>query len=229
MNTDGRNGPLRMDDPRIVLLDLLVPPVCIGCSVLLGTPSATLCLGCRTATNWLRAYDRYRDGIEAILPYEGPWAAALHQLKYHQQLDRAAALGRALATAKAFEADWDWVIPIPLHRRKQWARGFNQSVLITDLALREPGLARLRPRLAPGLLRRIVAGQSQTHLRAPDRETAVQGTFAVPLRRRARIEGRRILVVDDVTTTGATVRAARQALDLAGARWVGAVALLRTL
>jgi ComF family protein len=217
-----------------VLLDLLFPPVCVACGVLVAptrAPAPT-CVRCSDEREPLPPELVEVDGIAAIAPYAGPLASALGRLKYGGQPALAGPLGRLLATAPALAdpSAWDLVTAVPLHRMRLLARGYDQTELIVRHAARE--WPRLRRRLELRLLARTRATSPQTHLDAEARRRNVAGAFAVrrpSLARRDRIAGARVLVVDDVTTTGATLRACMEALQRAGAREVGGLALLRTL
>lgn len=103
----------------------------------------------------------------------------------------------------------DWVVPVPLHPRRWRERGFNQAVLLAA------GLARRRGwRCGSGMLERVKPTLKQTRLTAPQRLSNVAGAFrAAPV---AELNGRTVLLVDDVMTTGATVGACARALKAAG-------------
>lgn len=219
-------------DPEGVLTSLLFPPLCIGCmSLLRGTTSSRIvCRACAIGLVALPADERTIAGVEAMWAYHGPLASALHRLKYCGDAAVAGPLGRLLADAPGFTAstqcgiEWDDIVPVPLHFTRVWQRGYNQAALMARWAMKsQPSRARLSPRL----LRRRRATPPQTGLSLARRLENVRGAFVAP--DPARVEGRRILVVDDVTTTGATLRACLAALDEAGASEIGALALLRTL
>jgi ComF family protein len=112
------------------------------------------------------------------------------------------------------------LVPVPLHPRKRRERGFNQSELLAEAISARAGV----PLVKDALVRRRETG-TQTGLSAAARRANVRGAFAV--RRRARIEGQRIVLLDDVYTTGATALACAQALLAAGAREVRLLTLAR--
>jgi ComF family protein len=156
---------------------------------------------------------------------------AIHALKYGRRPAVAHPLGRLMAdiggrlTAAAAGACApadvvDAIVPVPLHPGRAAERGFNQAELLAapcadrwGVPLLTRALARLRPT------------RPQTELDAPARRANVAGAFGVA--RPEQVEGRRLLLVDDVLTTGATVAAAARALRAAGAETVGVLVLAR--
>jgi ComF family protein len=213
------NKPLRPVEACHVL-DLLLPPVCVACRRLLRGPQALpMCSLCRPEHQPLPPALRHVDGIEAVHAYQGPLARAMTALKYEGQLELAGPLGRLLAGADLLRRDWDAVIPVPLHRWRALLRGYNQAALLARWAL--PAGQRARPRW----LRRVRATAPQTAQDAAARRQNLRDAFtAAPV-----VAGLRLLVIDDVTTTGATLQACLQALRAAGAREAAGLALLRSL
>ncbi len=212
-----------------VLLDLLFPPVCLGCGLLLrpqAPPTLPLCLTCAPQHVPLAPGARWSDGIEAVHAYGGPLLRALGRLKFHGQPAWAGPLGAALSVSPTLaDPTWDAIVPVPLHPSRLRGQGYNHAALLARHARRRQPWP--RPPLRPGWLSRVRATVPQHQLPAPRRRTNVHGAFIAP--RPHRVAGRHILLIDDVTTTGATLSVARQALLAAGARRVGALALLRTV
>lgn len=211
-----------------VLLSLLFPPVCLGCGLLLRRGASTtlpLCLDCTAEHEPLPPDRTVCDRIAAVHAYGGPLLRALHRLKFHGQPAWAGPLGATLAASPTLRQGWDAVVPIPLHPRRLRERGYNQAALLARHARRQQG--RPRPAIRPRWLARIRCTAAQHRLPAEARQANLHGAFAV--RCPSDVRGHRILLIDDVTTTGATFRAAREALYAAGAAEVGALALLRTL
>lgn len=211
-----------------VLLTLLFPPVCLGCGLLLrsGAPaSLPLCLRCEAEHLPLPPPEGPPPEIAAVHAYGGPLLRALARLKFHGQVAWAGPLGAVLASSPVLREPWDAIVPVPLHRDRLRRRGFNQAALLAHHARRR--LPAPRPPLRPGWLVRVRATPEQHRLPAAARHDNLRDAFVAP--RPERVAGRRVLLVDDVTTTGATLRAARGALCSAGAAQVGALALLRTL
>jgi ComF family protein len=210
-----------------MLIDWLLPPVCLGCGVLLrGRWDGELCRTCATTSPAFPPELQHADGIWAVAPYEGPLAQTLLRLKLHGDLAAAGPLGRWLARSLAWHTvPFDAIVPVPLHVRRRLARGFDQVELLLTHA-RRCGPPAAAPILR-GVLIRQRSTQSQTRLAARDRAANVQDAFVVV--QPSAVAGRTVLLVDDVTTTGATLRAARDALRRAGAARVVMLALLRTL
>jgi len=150
-------------------------------------------------------------------------ARALWALKYHGRLDIAWRLGGVLGRQCPFDpGEHDVVVPVPLHPARLRRRGFNQAwVLATPVA------RRLGAPIAGTVLRRIRPTTSQVALPERDRRRNVRGAFAVVSRRP--LDGVRILLVDDVFTTGATVAECVRALRSASAGAVDALTVARAV
>jgi ComF family protein len=120
------------------------------------------------------------------------------------------------------EDDYDLVIPVPLHRRRLWWRGFNQAALLGLAIARKLGC-----RVDVTVLKRIRDTPPQTSKNSSERRQNVRGAFAVT--RPGRVANRTLLLVDDVMTTGATVNECARALLAAGARRVEVLTLARAV
>lgn len=171
-----------------------------------------LCLLCRRG---LRGFDcAYSFGA-----YQGVLRELIHLFKYARIRPLAGPLGEYLAAAIPRDQTFDAVVPVPLHWRRRWHRGFNQSALLARAVARRYGIP------VRAALRRIRATASQAGLTNAGRRSNVAGAFL--LRRNYNVTGRRILLVDDVMTTGATAGACAAALKRAGARYVALLTLAR--
>ncbi|MBT8043252.1 MAG: ComF family protein [Pontiella sp.] len=163
------------------------------------------------------------DGARSAARYDGVVGEALRQLKYEKALWLATDMAELLHTcmlAEYPEKTFDLVVPVPLFRVRRRERGYNQSaVLARELGKRMPC------RTVPNLLRRIRPTATQTNLTAPQRLSNVQGAFRSGPRRR--LAGQRILLVDDVMTTGATVNVCAKALKKGGALSVHVLTVAR--
>jgi ComF family protein len=199
-------------------LEPITPPICDGCgdplpSWRLISVELSRCPRCRRRRG---ALDRGR----AAGVYDGALRDILHAFKYDGRRTLAAPIARLMADAgHELLADADLVVPVPLHARRERSRGFNQA---RDLA------SRLGRPVADALVR-TRATPSQTDLPAARRHANVRGAFAVPPRRRDLFRGTVTVLVDDVSTTGATLEACARALKEAGAREVRALTAARVV
>ncbi|NTU79401.1 MAG: ComF family protein [Chloroflexales bacterium] len=209
---------LRLTDLFGRLLDLVFPERCAGC----GGAGGLLCPACLAR---LRPYPPEGptpglDGMSVAWLYDGPVRQAVHHLKYRRRRRVAEALGDALA-ASVGAPPADALVPVPLHAGRLAERGFNQAEELARRLGRRWGL----PICASGLARGRDTGH-QARLGRADRQVNVAGAF---IWRGPGAPPARVLLVDDVLTTGATLAACAEALRAAGAHEVRAVALARSL
>ncbi|HMO55976.1 MAG TPA: ComF family protein [Roseiflexaceae bacterium] len=203
------------------LLGLLFPERCCACR----RSGAALCMPCRGAL------EPYNDDIPAALVlqhetrilyvYDQRLRAAIHQLKFRRQRRLARPLGELMALAcDAWQPDVDAIIPIPLHAARQAERGFNQAEVLAAEVARQH-----RVPLIGEKLQRVRATRQQARLNTAERADNVAEAFAWSV---ADPPPRRILLVDDVLTTGATMAACTAVLLAAGAERVSGLALARS-
>lgn len=233
------------------LADLVFPPRCASCGGELeeGAP-IPLCKGCRTGIGYIRsplctvcgepfASDAEKDhpcGSCLVSPppfrvarslgrYDGNLMTMIHRLKYHEQSRLAAPLGRLLAGGDypgLRLGETSLVIPVPLHLRRLRQRGFNQSLLLAKALGKRHGIP-----VDARSLRRPVASDPQVSLGRRERERNVRGVFAVE--DAGRVKGMDVLLVDDVYTTGSTLKECARVLLRAGAREVSVLTLARSV
>jgi ComF family protein len=206
-------------------IERLPDGLCIICggpleSVMSGEEACARCIQMPPAYGKARAVARYRPAAED-LPGTLPALIRRHKYGLDQSVGRAIAeyLPEALPVTPA---DYDVIVPVPLHRRRLWWRGFNQAALLAD-ALAQ----RLNLPLDAASVMRTRPTAPQTARDHDERRRNVRRAFAV--RRPARIAGRRVLLVDDVMTTGATADECARAILKAGARKVDVFTLARVL
>jgi ComF family protein len=222
-----------------VLLDILYPPFCVGC----GQVGTMYCPACRDTTSNIhppvcprcgRPQETSRlcrqcvvappsiDGIRSVAFFEGALRSAIHQFKYGYVRDLAEPLGEMLISYwRETPLPADVIVPVPLHARRIRERGYNQAMLLAQRlgsALRIPVQA--------GCLRRTRYTVAQTRLNAQERSRNVEGAFACV---GPDVRGKRVLLIDDVCTTGATLEACSRALWEGGAGSVWALTVARAV
>lgn len=220
------------------LLDAVMPPRCVGCRSLgaLLCPqclqqvrplSASLCSRCGQpvpASGRCRSCEQRDLPVSAVRSaalYGDPVSVAIQRFKYHGQVGLAEPLGGLLVACwQAQPEGVDLVVPVPLHERRLCQRGYNQARLLAEVFCRGACL----PLLAPGVLRRSVDTAQQVALDAQARQRNVAGAFSwhgPPLR------VGRVLLIDDVMTTGSTLDACGEILRSAGADQVWGLTVAR--
>jgi ComF family protein len=167
------------------------------------------------------AYDRAR----AAVCYDDVARKLVQAYKYSDRLDLAPLMGRWMARAGAeLLAGADALIPVPLHWRRLWARRFNQSATLAGAI----GEACRVPVMHAGL-KRVRATPQQVGLSRSERAQNVQGAFQVPAEQKGLVKGRRLVLVDDVLTSGATVDNCARTLLRAGAAHVDVLVFARVV
>ncbi len=222
-----------------VLCDVLYPPLCVGCGQvgsaycpacrlsaplvnppicpLCGRPqgTSTLCVQC--ASNPLHI-----DGIRSVALFEGTVREAIHRLKYDYVRDLAVPLGEMLS-GFWLQASLvgDVIVPVPLHARRLKERGYNQAALLALRLSQATGIP-----VDDRALRRNRYTVSQTGLTAQQRRRNVEAAFSC---RDPGMAGKRVVLIDDVCTTGATLEACSEAMREAQAKSVWALTVARAV
>lgn len=222
------------------LLDLLFPPRCVSCQ----NPDAWLCSRCLNNIFFITAPFcercgsplatslsscgqcrknplKYIDGIRAASLFKNnPIRPAIHFLKYNNRKAVAAVLGKILADAyQDYDLSADVIVPVPLHPARLRERGYNQS----ELLARNIGKILSLP-VNTMTLQRVRQTKSQMELGAEERYLNVAGAFTC---RDNALSGQRVLLIDDVYTTGSTLTACAEALKQRGAAAVWGLTLAK--
>jgi ComF family protein len=243
MPSSGMTLPVQIkraaDTVRAVLrtaLDLALPPLCPACRE--PVEGRALCPACWSKLSFITRPYCERLGIpfvydpgpgilsmeaiadppayqraRAAVRFDEISRALVHALKYSDRLDLAPMMGRWVSHAgRELLAEADALVPVPLHWRRLWARRFNQSAMLAAAISAESGVP-----VATGVLMRVKPTAQQVGLSRTERAANVQGAFRVPPEARGAVAGRRLVLVDDVLTSGATVEGCARALLRAGA------------
>lgn len=201
-------------------MTFLGPPACACCGYPFEyeVPSESLCAACQRRAP---EFDRAR----AVFAYDDASRSLILSFKHADQTHQTPAFGRWLARAgSALLDDADLLAPVPLHRWRLFARRFNQAALLAHAL----GAVSDKP-VAADLLQRRRRTRSQGHLSRTARIRNVRGAFAVRDAWRDRLKGARVLLLDDVQTTGATVEECARVLKRAGAAGVDVLTLARVI
>jgi len=231
------------------LVDLALPPDCLSCGGMVSGRGA-LCPSCWSKLRLIErpycerlgipfAYDLGEGALSAeaiadeppfhrcraVAAFDDISRALVHGLKYRDRLELAAFMAAWMQRAgRELLDNADVVLPVPMHWRRLWWRRFNQSALLAGALAKAGG----KPH-APAALGRIRPTRQQVGLTGSERDRNVRGAFRVPEAGKAAILGRKVLLVDDVYTTGATVKAATRALLRGGAASVDVLVFARVV
>ena len=229
-------------------LDIALPPLCLACRELVGENG--LCATCWGKLSFIAPPYCERLGIpfaydpgpgvlsmqaiadppayhraRAAVRYDEIARTLVHALKYGDRLELAPLMGRWIARAgREPLAQADALVPVPLHWRRLWVRRFNQSALLAKAISEVSGVP-----IAETALKRVKATSQQVGLSKTERAQNVQGAFRVPPESMAEVAGRRLILVDDVLTSGATIDAGARALLRAGAANVDVLVFARVV
>jgi ComF family protein len=230
-------------------LDFGLPPLCPACRGVVGNDGG-LCAACWAQLSFIAPPFCERLGTpfgydpgpgvlsteaianppafaraRAAVRYDDIASALVHALKYGDRLDLAPTMGRWMARAgRELTDDADALVPVPLHWRRLWTRRFNQAAALARAIAKSS-----RVPVLDDALKRLRATPQQVGLKRAERATNVQGAFQVPDARSAAVAGRRLVLIDDVLTSGATADACARALLRAGAARVDVLVFARVV
>lgn len=229
-------------------IDILVPPRCASCGSEVTAPG--LCGECWAKVDFVAPpicqrlgtpfpYDSGEplvspaaladppdyDRARTVARYDGPARALVHALKFNDRLEIAHVMAAQMVRAgDELTRDCTVVVPVPLHRGRLFSRRFNQSALLAERVAKLSGRD-----YAPAAIVRVKNTRHQVGLSASERRRNVSGAFKVAPENRPLLEGRRVLIVDDVMTTGATVDACARVVRRAGAAGVDVLTFARVV
>jgi ComF family protein len=231
------------------ILDLGLPPVCPTCREPVADPGA-VCAQCWSKLSFISRPYCERLGIpfaydpgpgvlsmeaiadppsynraRAAVRYDETARTMVQAFKYGDRLDLAPAMGRWMATAgRELLGEADALVPVPLHWRRLWSRRFNQAATLAQTVSRISDVP-----VANDLLKRMRATRQQVGLTQAERARNVQGAFRVPREARPQACGKRLLLIDDVLTSGATLDTCARILLRAGAASVDVLVFARVV
>ena len=201
-------------------IDFIAPPVCARLGVPLPYDAGEPCLSAAAIVS-PPVYDRAR----AVARYSETMRDLIQSFKYRDRQEGLRLFNRWLMRAGAeLLTDAELIVPVPLYRSRLWWRRFNQSALLAQGVSRLSGIP-----VDCFVLKRVRRTASQVGLSAEQRKRNVVGAFKIAPPRAPAIKGRRIMLVDDVITTGATAEACARVLKRGGAARVDVLALARAV
>lgn len=206
---------------------LLFPPKCVLCGKLLEKRETDLCHSCRVDQPEWNAKGKkfpFIDSFVAIWYYEGPARSSILRYKFHGRRSYAQCYGRLLAMklSEEYPEEFDVITWVPTASLRKFRRGYDQAQLIAEAVSSELGARSIK------LLKKVRNNRPQSGITGQaERRANVLGAYRVMDKQI--VAGKRILLIDDVITTGATVGEAARILLTAGAKQVccGAVAVAR--
>lgn len=218
------------------LLDFIYPPTCVSCGNLLTPDVEHICTNCwDSIIRVTRAHELYLETKGKLLSSghitdlasafvfekEGAFQRIAHSMKYEGMPSLGSKLGNRIGEVlQEWNLSADCIIPIPLHKRKLRERGYNQAEYIARGVSETSGIPYYND-----LVKRRKDTQSQTTLNIDERRENVHAAFEIAAGKLDYIKDKKLIVVDDVITTGATIVSCAQELRLAGAASVIAVSV----
>ena len=228
-----------------VVLDFVYPPVCLVCKEVireeflpeskalvcsccwnnLEIEEKPFCPECKVELKISQLHDcsAYLNKVYALGVFDENFQALIHHFKYKGKISLGKRLGYRLAEELKGQnlSDFTYLIPVPLHKVRKRERGFNQSEILGEALAQKLNL-----RLPQNILIRIKNTKDQTKLSIEERKENVAGAFQVQDKQKI-LHGKKIILVDDVITTGATLNECARVLKQAGAKEILAVTIAK--
>ncbi len=217
------------------IFDFFLPRFCASCGIKLNGLTEVLCINCerkilpaadkRIQTEYDRKFmkEKLINDFTSLYIFEKDKELQniIHHIKYGNKFRAGIYLGKKLGEHLTKHVnDWeiDRILPVPLHHLKKAERGYNQSYYIAK------GIGKITAiKIAKGILKRTRYTQSQTTMNLKERQLNIANAFKV--RKKSKVKGKNLLIVDDVITTGSTVNECARALIEAGAKSVYAASV----
>ncbi|WP_239988664.1 ComF family protein [Paramagnetospirillum kuznetsovii] len=231
------------------MIDALLPPLCLSCHAQVGEPG-TLCPACWSKLVFVAPpfcaccglpfeFDMGADALcgaclgdpprfgraRAVFRYDDASRVLILRLKHGDRLEGVPAFARWMARAGGdILAEADLLVPVPLHRWRLLSRRYNQAALLVNALARQSGVTAI-----PDLLERRRRTPPQGHLNRAGRVKNVAGAFSLAERHKPTLQGKRVVLIDDVLTSGATVGECAKVLLREGAAAVDVLTLGRVI
>ena len=226
-------------------MDFVYPPVCLICKEVIREENSQNPRGsvCPVCWNGLEIEEKpycseckldldisqthncstYLDRVYSLGVFDENFQALVHNFKYKNKISLGRILGQRLAEElkKYNIPDYAYIIPVPLHPARKRERGFNQSEIVAESLGAELNL-----KIEKNILSRIKNTRDQTKLSIEERRQNVAGAFQVQDKQKI-LQGQKIILVDDVITTGATLNECARVLKQAGAKEILAVTIAK--
>lgn len=209
------------------IIDIFYHPKCVACGRSAG--SEYICKNCIDGIHML-CVDSYApirceySQLWALAAYEGPWMEVIHKFKYGRQRTAIRVIRKMLEKQVGFFYYVDCIVPVPLHRWRYITRGYNQSAIVAKMISKIID----RPVFHRALVKRVNT-PPQVGMTLRERTANLKGVFSGPVFMAQSVEGKNVLLVDDVVTSGSTASECAKILVKSGAKRVDVLTLAKTL
>lgn len=178
------------------------------------------CKECQESFHYFRKHKSY-----AL--YEGSMKASLMKLKYKGDAYQSVQMGIYLAKVLKdgnFESEYDYIVPVPIHPIRKWQRGYNQSELITNELLEA-----IKLNVPTNLLKRVKHTKKLKAIGREERKLILKDVFELDRKYQNRLKGKKILLIDDIYTTGSTLNACAKVLYESGCEIIDCITVARAV